>query len=204
MAKRISGAALCLLLAGCSFFPRAGDARDLDLAVVLAVDAGEEYTVTALTSAGQETPARCLSASGETVARAVEALRAVPRGGQVSLHHVARLIVSTNAASALGEITDLWARDPELRLGMEVYFTAGSAGEMLERAAEEDRDLSSELALMKKTFSLRSTALGRAAALLQERGNCTLVCIGWEGGPEPAGEVLLFADGRADVRETGP
>lgn len=129
---------LAALLAakGTGLLPQSRGLEERKLISALAVDGGEEISVTAVTGvrASEEERAEVLTGTGESLAEACRALR----GGsarQVYLGQVEQLLVGEG--QDLDQVLDFAVTDRELRLDTLLYIVRGPAGEGL--AASADR-----------------------------------------------------------------
>ena len=131
-------ALLALLLAarGAGILPQSRGLEERKLISALAVDGGEEISVTAVTGVrvSEDEEAEVLTGTGDSLAKACRALR----GGssrRVYLGQTEQLLLGEE--QDLGQALDFVVTDRELRLDTLLYIVRGSAGEGL--AASADR-----------------------------------------------------------------
>ncbi len=138
-----------LLLSGC----RVRDTARLRSVETLGVDyADGGYTLSVSTGEGtDELPGLQLSASGESLEKAMIALEAKAEGQELFYAHTRYVVLGEDAAPALSGLLDRFERAPELRMALPLFCFRGKAEELvtdqdkevggllrsLERSAEE-------------------------------------------------------------------
>lgn len=187
--------AALLVAKGAGLLPRGHELEGRQLISALAVDGGEEITVTAVTGVrvSEDEEAEVLAGAGKSLAEACHRLRS-SSARQAYLGQTEQLLLGEDAK--LGETLEFVLKDRELRLDTLLYIVKGTAGKALETSAEK-------VATETGGRDPRSRTVGEILPRLAE-GECALapaLAPGEGGALEPAGWVALGSDGIAGYFE---
>lgn len=187
MGKKKWGLLLAALLVakGAGILPQSRGLEERKLISALAVDGGEEISVTAVTGVrvSEDEEAEVLTGTGDSLAKACRALR----GGssrRVYLGQTEQLLLGEK--QDLGQALDFVVTDRELRLDTLLYIVRGSAGEGLAASAARTGEEAGGR-------DPRGRTIGRILPRLTE-GEYALapaLAPGEEGALEPAGWAAL-------------
>lgn len=158
-----------LLCAGCGLWEAHPPLEAVEAAQTIGVDRAEGTRISVTT--GSNADAEHLEAEGETLSRALDALRGQSEHGGLFFGHTQYLLLGEAYARAgMQPLLDLTARSAELRLLTPIYVLRGTAADAV---LSEKLDVTARLAALSRTDLPACTALDATDRLA--RAGCALV-----------------------------